>query len=137
MHQPTAAAVRLIAHIKERRAGPAGPLRLADRPVPRVARDANHRQLPAGCAIHETRSSLEPRRKRAPACDPVALRDGLTPAQLTTLEAMEIFRWRLAFVRRPLFQAPIPVLFDKDETRHVVIREDGTLDEHPTLKLRG
>ncbi|TYT25545.1 hypothetical protein FZO89_04305 [Luteimonas viscosa] len=77
------------------------------------------------------------RRKRAPACDPVALRDGLTPAQLTTLEAMEIFRWRLAFVRRPLFQAPIPVLFDKDETRHVVIREDGTLDEHPTLKLRG
>ncbi|WP_238346356.1 hypothetical protein [Luteimonas saliphila] len=77
------------------------------------------------------------RRKPAPAGDPVALRDGLTPAQLVTLEAMEIFRWRLAFVRRPLFQAPIPVLFDKDDTRHVVIREDGTLDEHPTLKLRG
>jgi len=76
------------------------------------------------------------RRKRASVADPVSLRDGLTPAQLTTLEAMEIFRWRLAFVRRPLFQPPIPVLFDKDDTRHVVIREDGTLDEHPTLKLR-
>jgi hypothetical protein len=76
------------------------------------------------------------RRKPAPAGDPALLRAGLTPAQLVTLEAMEIFRWRLAFVRRPLFQAPIPVLFDQDDTRYVVIREDGTLDEQPTLKLR-
>ncbi|PBS13911.1 hypothetical protein CMZ82_03370 [Lysobacteraceae bacterium NML93-0792] len=60
----------------------------------------------------------------------------MAPPQLVTLEALEIFGWRLAFVRRPLFQAPIPVLFDRDGTRHVVIRDDGTLDEHPTLKLR-
>ncbi len=76
------------------------------------------------------------RRKPAPAQDPDAMRAGLTPAQLTTLEAMEIFRWRLAFVRRPLFQAPIPVLFDSGDTRYVVIEEDGTLNEQPTLKLR-
>jgi len=76
------------------------------------------------------------RRKPAPVADPMSLRDGLTAAQLVTLEALQIFRWRLAFVRRPLFQAPIPVLFDKDDTRHVVILEDGTLDEHPTLRLR-
>lgn len=76
------------------------------------------------------------RRKQPPPADPAALRAGLTPAQLTTLEAMEIFRWRLAFVRRPLFMAPIPVLFDPDNTRYVVIMEDGSLDEHPTLKLR-
>lgn len=76
------------------------------------------------------------RRKAPPAGDPSMLREGLTPAQLVTLEALEIFRWRLAFVRRPLFQAPIPVLFDQDDTRFVVIREDGTLDEQPTLKLR-
>ncbi len=61
---------------------------------------------------------------------------GLTPAQLMTLEALEIFQWRLAFVRRPLFQAPIPVLFDREDTRYVVIEEDGTLDEQPTLQLR-
>ena len=72
----------------------------------------------------------------APATPAEALREGLTPAQKVTLEALEIFRWRLAFVRRPLFQPPIPVLFDQDDTRHVVILEDGTLDEHPTLKLR-
>ncbi|TKS53577.1 hypothetical protein E4582_01480 [Luteimonas yindakuii] len=64
------------------------------------------------------------------------MREGLAPAQLVTLEALQIFGWRLAFVRRPLFQAPIPVLFDQEGTRHVVILEDGTLDEHATLKLR-
>ena len=67
---------------------------------------------------------------------PEQLREGLTAPQLVTLEALEIFRWRLAFVRRPLFQPPLPVLFDQDDTRHVVIREDGTLDEEPALKLR-
>ena len=74
------------------------------------------------------------RRKPAPSGD--ALRAGLTPAQVMTLEALEIFQWKLAFVRRPLFQAPIPVLFDRDHTRHVVIQEDGTLDESQTLVLR-
>ena len=54
------------------------------------------------------------RRKAAPLQNADALRAGLTPAQLVTLEALEIFQWRLAFVRRPLFQAPIPVLFDRD-----------------------
>lgn len=76
------------------------------------------------------------RRKAAPLQNADALRAGLTPAQLVTLEALEIFQWRLAFVRRPLFQAPIPVLFDRDYTRHVVIQEDGTLDESQTLVLR-
>ncbi|CAN7416426.1 hypothetical protein LJR143_002431 [Pseudoxanthomonas sp. LjRoot143] len=76
------------------------------------------------------------RRKAVPAPDTDALRTGLTPAQLMTLEALEIFQWRLAFVRRPLFQAPIPVLFDREDTRYVVIEEDGTLNEQPTLQLR-
>jgi hypothetical protein len=76
------------------------------------------------------------RRKTTAAQDAAALRVGLTPAQLMTLEALEIFQWRLAFVRRPLFCAPIPVLFDRDATRHVVIEEDGTLNETPTLVLR-
>jgi hypothetical protein len=81
-------------------------------------------------------SATSERRKAPPAQDPHALRVGLTPAQLTTLEALEIFQWRLAFVRRPLFQAPIPVLFDREDTRYVVIEEDGTLNEQPTLQLR-
>lgn len=61
---------------------------------------------------------------------------GRAASRPVTLEALEIFRWRLAFVRRPLFQAAIPVLFDADDTRFVVIGEGGTLDEQPTLRLR-
>lgn len=76
------------------------------------------------------------RRRGAPVADTAQLREGLTPPQLVTTEALEIFGWRLAFVRRPLFQAPIPVLFDREGTRHVVILEDGTLDEQPMLTLR-
>ncbi|WP_394005058.1 hypothetical protein ACF3M1_08100 [Luteimonas sp. WGS1318] len=76
------------------------------------------------------------RRGAAQPADTVQLREGLTPPQLVTMEALEIFGWRLAFVRRPLFQAPIPVLFDRAGTRYVAIREDGTLDEQPVLKLR-
>ncbi|WP_372012530.1 hypothetical protein [Pseudoxanthomonas sp. 10H] len=75
-------------------------------------------------------------RRKASSVDPQALRDGLTPPQLVTLEALQIFQWELAFVRRPLFQAPVPVLFDRARSRHVVIQEDGTLDEHPSLRLR-
>ena len=91
---------------------------------------------PAPAPVSVVRTAAPERRKAAPAQEADALRAGLTPAQLTTLEALEIFHWRLAFGRRPLFQAPIPVLFDREGTRHVVIEEDGTLDEHPTLKLR-
>ena len=81
-------------------------------------------------------SAASERRQTPPAQDPQSLRVGLTSAQLMTLEALEIFQWRLAFVRRPLFQAPIPVLFDREDTRYVVIEEDGTLNEQPTLQLR-
>lgn len=104
-----------------------------------MSRHHNHATVidgPWRAAAPAAKPVTRERRKRATPAESDALREGLTPEQLVTLEAMEIFHWRLAFVRRPLFQAPIPVLFDKDETRHVVIREDGTLDEQPTLRLR-
>jgi len=86
-------------------------------------------------AAPAARSAPE-RRNTAPMDDQEALRAGLTPPQQVTLEALQIFKWELAFVRRPLFQAPVPVLVDRDRTRHVVIEEDGTLNENPTLRLR-
>lgn len=78
----------------------------------------------------------ERRRNGTRAASPEELRAGLTDAQQATLETLQAFRWRLAFVRRPLFQTPIPVLFDLGDTRYIVIREDGSLDEHPSLRLR-
>jgi len=65
-----------------------------------------------------------------------AIRRGLTPAQLSTIQTLEAFQWSLAFVRRPLFRDPIPVMLNRQQDRHVVIGVDGSIDETPTLRIR-
>lgn len=74
------------------------------------------------------------RRKPEPRLDPVALREGLTEAQRRTLEELEHFQWTLEFVRRPMFQDPVPVLFDRERKRCVALKPDGTLDDVPRLR---
>ena len=76
------------------------------------------------------------RRKGAPKLDDATLLAGLTPEQQATIHTMETFHWRLKFVRRPLFKIPIPVLFNREGDRYVVVNEDGTIDENPALVLR-
>ena len=76
------------------------------------------------------------RRKGAPKLDDATLLAGLTPEQQATIHTMETFHWRLKFVRRPLFKIPVPVLFNREGDRYVVVNEDGTIDEQPALKLR-
>ena len=76
------------------------------------------------------------RRKGAPKLDDATLLAGLTPEQQATIHTMETFHWRLKFVRRPLFKIPIPVLFNREGDRYVVVNEDWTIDENPALKLR-
>lgn len=76
------------------------------------------------------------RRKGVPKLDDATLLAGLTPEQQATIHTMETFHWRLKFVRRPLFKIPIPVLFNREGDRYVVVNEDGTIDENPALKLR-
>ncbi|HEY5851584.1 MAG TPA: hypothetical protein VIT62_12570 [Lysobacter sp.] len=78
--------------------------------------------------------SARERRKPAPQLDVDALRAGLTEAQVKALGALEHFQWTLQFVRRPLFQDPVPVLVDRDRRRCVALRPDGTLDEQPRLR---
>lgn len=68
--------------------------------------------------------------------DPAALRVGLTPAQLRTLETLEHFRWTLKFVRRPMFLDPVPVVVDREGKRYAVLRPDGTIDESPGFRIR-
>lgn len=75
------------------------------------------------------------RRKGAPKLDDATLLAGLTPEQQATIHTMETFHWRLKFVRRPLFKIPIPVLFNREGDRYVVVNEDGTIDENPALTL--
>ena len=76
------------------------------------------------------------RERRSAARQAQDLRAGLTPEQMRAVETVDAFPWRVAIVRRPLFRDPIPVMFDRDDTRFVVVQADGTLDENPTLTLR-
>lgn len=75
-----------------------------------------------------------PERRTAP--NPAELRAGLTPEQRQAVDTLEHFGWQLRFVRRPLFRDPVPVLFDRNGERYVVLQPDGTLDESQTLTLR-
>ncbi|MFD0321086.1 hypothetical protein [Lysobacter gummosus] len=60
--------------------------------------------------------AMTDRQRRQPAelVSPVGLRAGLTRHQLDALTTLEQFGWTLKFVRRPLFQDPIAVLFRAD-----------------------
>ena len=75
-------------------------------------------------------------RRRQQKDDPRALREGLTPAQLQALETLEYFGWTLKFVRRPMFQDPVPVVVDRNDERYAVLRADGSLDESPGFRIR-
>ncbi len=66
----------------------------------------------------------------------LALRADLNAAQLDTLSGLERFGWELKFVRRPLFQPSIPVVFDGDRKTFAVLEADGTLNEHPCFDIR-
>lgn len=67
----------------------------------------------------------------------VMLRAQLNEDQLMTLCELERFGWELKFIRRPLFQDAIPVVIDGDRKTVSILRADGSLDDHPDLKLRG
>jgi hypothetical protein len=64
------------------------------------------------------------------------LRRGLTQQQLHTLDTMSHFGWELHFVRRPMFLPPVPVAFDRNRERFVVVEPDGSIDDAPRLSLR-
>lgn len=64
------------------------------------------------------------------------LKKGLTAQQLATLQTMEQFQWELRFVRRPMFLAPIPIVFHRDGVRFAVLEEDGSINENPGFKIR-
>lgn len=65
-----------------------------------------------------------------------ALREELNLAQRDTLSELERFGWQLTFIRRPLFQPSIPVVFDANRASYATLESDGTLNEHPGFPIR-
>lgn len=64
------------------------------------------------------------------------LRAELNEAQRDTLAGLERYGWQLKFVRRPLFQPSVPVVFDGDRKTFAILEADGTLNEHPSFDIR-
>ena len=79
---------------------------------------------------------VDKERRRTLTPQQVALRRELNDAQNLTLASLESFGWELKFVRRPMFQAPVPVVFDADRKKFAVLEPDGTLNENPGFKIR-
>ncbi len=65
-----------------------------------------------------------------------ALKRDLNQDQILALGELEKFGWELKFIRRPMFQQPIPVVFDSDRKHFAVLNADGTLDETPGFDIR-
>lgn len=64
------------------------------------------------------------------------MRADLNDAQKETLTDLERFGWQLKFVRRPIFQPSVPVVFDGDRKTYAILEPDGTLNEHPGFEIR-
>jgi hypothetical protein len=68
--------------------------------------------------------------------DEARLRAGLNGKQLATITTMEQLGWTLRFVRRPMFQDPVPVMMDRTGERSAVIESDGHANGEHGLTLR-
>jgi hypothetical protein len=77
-----------------------------------------------------------PERRKEPQRSTSEMRKDLNEAQRTTLNDLERFGWQLKFVRRPLFEPSIPVVFDGDRKTFAVLEADGTLNEQPGFEIR-
>lgn len=78
----------------------------------------------------------ERERRSAPPPPSRVLERLLNPTQIDTLRSLEHFGWELKYVRKPLFQKAIPIVFDGDRKSFAVIEEDGSLNEKPPFTIR-
>lgn len=67
---------------------------------------------------------------------PENLRQVLTPAQAKTLEEIGKLGWQLKFVRRPLFQDPVPVVSNAKNDQIGVLDPDGKIEIDTSFELR-
>ena len=66
----------------------------------------------------------------------VIMKRELNQDQRITLDSLERFGWDLKFIRRPLFQPSIVVVFDSDRKTFAVLEPDGTLNENSGIVIR-
>ena len=67
---------------------------------------------------------------------PEDIRTRLNVLQHQTLKRVEGFGWSVGFVRRPLFQDQVVVLFDPTGRQYAILHEDGSLDRESDTPIR-
>jgi hypothetical protein len=77
-----------------------------------------------------------PERRKAEGRATITLRRDLNQDQQIALAELEKYGWELKFIRRPMFQQPVPVVFDSDRKSYAVLLPDGTLDHNPGFNIR-
>jgi hypothetical protein len=64
------------------------------------------------------------------------LKNQLNEDQQLELATLERFGWELKFIRRPPFQKSIAVVYDSETKRYAILKEDGSLDDRPSIIIR-
>lgn len=59
-----------------------------------------------------------------------------TDMQHKAFARLEGFGWSIAFVRRPIFEDDIVVLYDRSAKRYAILNEDGSLDTATEIPVR-
>lgn len=60
----------------------------------------------------------------------------LNDIQRIAMQSLQNFGWHLAFIRRPLFMAPVVVVRNSEQTKLAVLEEDGTVNMNPRVRWR-
>ncbi|SMF51643.1 hypothetical protein SAMN02745866_03281 [Alteromonadaceae bacterium Bs31] len=92
-------------------------------------------EMPAGGLESEKNSPQKERRNRS---KPVPLNMGeyLNQDQTLSLRQMESFGWQIAFIRRPLFQDPVVIVTNNDQSKYGVLEQDGSINVDAMITLR-
>lgn len=67
---------------------------------------------------------------------PIELEAILNEFQLLSLRRIQSFGWTLHFVRQPLFQESISIIFNTDNNTFGILENDGSLNMQPNIKFR-
>ena len=92
------------------------------------------RQSPRGPHTPATNHAGDKRKNMAPIPDNID--ELLNQKQLFTLRQIQKFGWQLHFVRRPLFQDPVPVILSPAGDKFATLEGDGRINMIPDSALR-
>jgi hypothetical protein len=67
---------------------------------------------------------------------PDRLDDVLNEMQMRALHQLERFGWQLRFVRKPLFQEPVAVVFSAEGDKIGILEDDGRINMEPEIEVR-